>query len=469
MSGLWSFKRLPLQCCLILFSSRALTVSGSNNFRWYCHLNNEPIVELRWDAEENTYVVWDGLPSDDDIAPFDTNGDERRLNGNDFENDFEDQDGEFSLSNLRGGTLDIISNQRAAVSAVSSRYLQANRTNEMRNANKHPSQDLSQQHPKMLVRRCPCWNPNGLQDRDFYCPISNTHCGLGAGWTSTSDSPSSFVYEDPGCLNVERQRSFARNVWPIVTVWYLAMFLCLFLTRPGRHILGLCISKVWPQWNVYATDRIINQNPEYANRVVFRRMASRSAASNANRLSYAGFEVTFELSPMPPQNSSGEEFLLRTKTFRTEKETTDAESEEDTADDSAEDSRNNAKALSTTESDEESTKENDGASTVNAASETESVADGEGCNHADGDASQACVACTICHLDLEDGDRVGDLPCGHTFHIDCLKSWIARRNVCPLCLAENIATPRRDPSEASRGQSTMIPLPEVVVEGEQEE
>lgn len=50
--------------------------------------------------------------------------------------------------------------------------------------------------------------------------------------------------------------------------------------------------------------------------------------------------------------------------------------------------------------------------------------------------------CTICYGELEDGDRVGALPCGHVFHVDpCLKHWLTRRNVCPLCLAEDIATP----------------------------
>ena len=51
--------------------------------------------------------------------------------------------------------------------------------------------------------------------------------------------------------------------------------------------------------------------------------------------------------------------------------------------------------------------------------------------------------CSICYVPLEDGDRVGALPCGHVFHVDpCLKQWLTRRNVCPLCLEDNIATPQ---------------------------
>jgi hypothetical protein len=41
--------------------------------------------------------------------------------------------------------------------------------------------------------------------------------------------------------------------------------------------------------------------------------------------------------------------------------------------------------------------------------------------------------CQICMANLEAGERIGDLSCGHSFHVDCLKEWIKRRNACPLC------------------------------------
>jgi hypothetical protein len=49
--------------------------------------------------------------------------------------------------------------------------------------------------------------------------------------------------------------------------------------------------------------------------------------------------------------------------------------------------------------------------------------------------------CTICFGALQEGDRVGALPCKHVFHVDCLKSWLGRRNVCPLCQTRNVAEP----------------------------
>jgi len=54
------------------------------------------------------------------------------------------------------------------------------------------------------------------------------------------------------------------------------------------------------------------------------------------------------------------------------------------------------------------------------------------------------VLCSICLSPVEEGARIGALPCNHIFHIDCLKSWIKRRNVCPLCQEPNIAAIRTE-------------------------
>jgi Ring finger domain len=41
--------------------------------------------------------------------------------------------------------------------------------------------------------------------------------------------------------------------------------------------------------------------------------------------------------------------------------------------------------------------------------------------------------CSICLGNLQDGMRIGSLSCHHEFHADCLKSWLKRKNHCPLC------------------------------------
>ncbi|GFH56350.1 hypothetical protein CTEN210_12826 [Chaetoceros tenuissimus] len=50
------------------------------------------------------------------------------------------------------------------------------------------------------------------------------------------------------------------------------------------------------------------------------------------------------------------------------------------------------------------------------------------------------TTCSICMIDIVNGDRIGDLECGHEFHVECLKSWVLWRNTCPLCNASDIAT-----------------------------
>jgi Ring finger domain len=62
-------------------------------------------------------------------------------------------------------------------------------------------------------------------------------------------------------------------------------------------------------------------------------------------------------------------------------------------------------------------------------------------------------SCTICYLGIEDGDRIGALECDHIFHVDCLKVWLARRNVCPLCLTENAATPQYNNDDSPESPS----------------
>ena len=42
--------------------------------------------------------------------------------------------------------------------------------------------------------------------------------------------------------------------------------------------------------------------------------------------------------------------------------------------------------------------------------------------------------CPICQCDeYEDGDVVRRLQCRHTFHSECVDSWLARKKSCPLC------------------------------------
>jgi hypothetical protein len=72
----------------------------------------------------------------------------------------------------------------------------------------------------------------------------------------------------------------------------------------------------------------------------------------------------------------------------------------------------------------------------------------------DNDSETDAIDCTICFATLIDGDRVGSLPCDHLFHVECLKMWLPRRNVCPLCQTADIATPRYDAPGMETEEST---------------
>lgn len=52
--------------------------------------------------------------------------------------------------------------------------------------------------------------------------------------------------------------------------------------------------------------------------------------------------------------------------------------------------------------------------------------------------------CAICFEVLAEGDVIGDIPCGHLFHKDCLKTWVKRKKRCPLCQDEGLLLPQRD-------------------------
>ena len=46
--------------------------------------------------------------------------------------------------------------------------------------------------------------------------------------------------------------------------------------------------------------------------------------------------------------------------------------------------------------------------------------------------------CVICQDGYQNDEKIGFLDCGHEYHADCLKNWLLRKNVCPLCKAPAI-------------------------------
>ncbi|KAI4298472.1 hypothetical protein L6164_032026 [Bauhinia variegata] len=56
------------------------------------------------------------------------------------------------------------------------------------------------------------------------------------------------------------------------------------------------------------------------------------------------------------------------------------------------------------------------------------------------DCSTDLEPCCICQEEYADGEDIGSLDCGHEFHTNCIKQWLRRKNLCPVCKTTALAT-----------------------------
>ncbi|KAI8906363.1 hypothetical protein EDD86DRAFT_60024 [Gorgonomyces haynaldii] len=88
--------------------------------------------------------------------------------------------------------------------------------------------------------------------------------------------------------------------------------------------------------------------------------------------------------------------------------------------------------------------------------------------------------CIVCREEMHLGEQRGlmpkKLPCGHMFHMRCLRSWLERQQACPTCrqsvleqrprpqenplqqLMNRYQPPRHPPQPAPQPQATLVPL-----------
>ena len=50
--------------------------------------------------------------------------------------------------------------------------------------------------------------------------------------------------------------------------------------------------------------------------------------------------------------------------------------------------------------------------------------------------------CTICIHPFQVGERVRTIQCFHSFHVDCIDPWLARKPECPICKQHAIPAAR---------------------------
>jgi hypothetical protein len=57
-----------------------------------------------------------------------------------------------------------------------------------------------------------------------------------------------------------------------------------------------------------------------------------------------------------------------------------------------------------------------------------------------GDGGSVGDECTICLSEFEHGEILAVLPCGHRFHDECVREWLACSVKCPLCKRPSVDT-----------------------------
>lgn len=58
------------------------------------------------------------------------------------------------------------------------------------------------------------------------------------------------------------------------------------------------------------------------------------------------------------------------------------------------------------------------------------------------DRNHTFECCPICYVDYEIKEKIKILDCNHSFHVNCIKIWLKKNAICPICKAS--AKPKND-------------------------
>ena len=351
-----------------------------------------------------------------------------------------------------------------------------------------------------MARSCPCGG-----DEETYCLVEgisgSVHDTCGVTQSAlTLFGNTTFGITRVECFKLESRTTFIRNAvsahcidrilaslkhsqyfslqWPVVVFWYLALTVFLLATDNGRNVRRYVISKVCPSCriNERRLDRIMQREMEHRARIL-------SAATRSARLAEGRGRYLLRTNGMRwTAEAESTEYVLQTRVFNAKRELGRREEakllkarNERIGDENEEDDdsslhpstpkKNSTKKDCSTpetvasrdddEADEYAESEEDAPSSKKSEEITTDDNEVDTCTPVEEkeDAPEdddESFDCTICLAPVEDGEKVGVLPCSHIFHAECLSHWVKRRNVCPLCQAREIATPRTI-EEASTG------------------
>lgn len=186
----------------------------------------------------------------------------------------------------------------------------------------------------------------------------------------------------PICYHTSPFKQAGVVMWWVMQAWIFVTIGILCATKQGRAVLQFFIRTIYPRFNLFVANRMLRKDPDQATSMIRDYMERRQNAIE-QRYQY-DFSRHYHGAAVVPTTFSQKPTSLQLKTHTYHHCNEDTDKNED---------------------------------------------------------NNEPVECTICFGTMEDGDRVGSLPCRHIFHADCLKVWLKSRNVCPLCLVEDVATP----------------------------
>jgi hypothetical protein len=344
-----------------------------------------------------------------------------------------------------------------------------------------------------MARSCPC---SSSSREPTYCLVEgllgtvHDTCGVTISGSVfdvfTNITTNSYSYdakERVECLKLETSTVFIRNAWPIIVFWYGALLMFLIATENGRYVRRFVLSKCFPtcRINDRRIEGVVQREIEHRERI---RAAAMRAAMLADGpaqylLRTRGMRNVFSNEDGGPANGDQTmqrwiaqaeslgishtmrptEFVLQTRKFNSKHERARRKMARlEKADEGAiiegnlsQSNNINAPATPTkigTTKENVSTPETvatcddceDNQEVKEAVDIEQSIKESKE-NLVDEDDDES-FDCTICLASVDDGDKVGILPCSHIFHAECLAQWIQRRNVCPLCQTAEIASPR---------------------------
>ena len=276
-------------------------------------------------------------------------------------------------------------------------------------------------------------------DSNFYCPVTSKSCEVWRGFSGSDDYSVS-------CTNENWMVAYARYMWYYLIFWFAFLVLSLILTAPGQHAIKYVLSRRFPGINNRIADLIIELDN--------------------NRYMQNQMGIAYERHLQRQRDGWVSGYKLKTKrySFRdndAKDHDDDLKSEQDGEKQTCEECVVNKNVI---DLDAELNKEAVVLETENA-----------GCDNSVGsllnDLSENSAdnnMCTICLLDIEDGDIIADVKCGHLYHADCLSEWILKKvrendnfshyyspdyvgkklknfqNSCPLCQAPDVAEEVRE-------------------------